>query len=390
MSKVNLILKIGLLLLIIPLLTGFVIAPNEVNLFAESPVVRAVLFYSPSCGHCQMVITEVLPPLIEKYSDQLLIIGIDVSEATGQSIYQLAIEHYEIPQERLGVPTLLVGEQYLVGSREIPEIFPILIEEGLQAGGVSWPGIPELISIINEQEIEQNTVEETEEVLSEVNNQSTIEPATTIEENSTVFQSIMDRFSRDITGNTISTVVLVGMIIAVAVSAYRFLGNNEILPKRWHHISIIVLTIIGLGVAFYLAFVEVSQTEAVCGPVGDCNTVQTSRFAQLFGIIPVGIMGVVGYFGILLLEIIRFFSPNWKIRAYSILFIWGIAIFGTLFSIYLTFLEPFVIGATCVWCVSSAIIMTAILVISTPSAKYVFEEMDEEETMLDPELMEYK
>jgi len=390
MSKVNLILKIGLLLLIIPLLTGFVIAPNEVNLFAESPVVRAVLFYSPSCGHCQMVITEVLPPLIEKYSDQLLIIGIDVSEATGQSIYQLAIEHYEIPQERLGVPTLLVGEQYLVGSREIPEIFPILIEEGLQAGGVSWPGIPELISIINEQEIEQNTVEETEEVLSEVNNQSTIEPATTIEENSTVFQSIMDRFSRDITGNTISTVVLVGMIIAVAVSAYRFLGNNEILPKRWHHISIIVLTIIGLGVAFYLAFVEVSQTEAVCGPVGDCNTVQTSRFAQLFGIIPVGIMGVVGYFGILLLEIIRFFSPNWKIRAYSILFIWGIAIFGTLFSIYLTFLEPFVIGATCMWCVSSAIIMTAILVISTPSAKYVFEEMDEEETMLDPELMEYK
>jgi len=26
--------------------------------------VRAVLFYSPSCGHCEYVITEVLPPLI--------------------------------------------------------------------------------------------------------------------------------------------------------------------------------------------------------------------------------------------------------------------------------------------------------------------------------------
>jgi uncharacterized membrane protein len=41
----------------------------------------------------------------------------------------------------------------------------------------------------------------------------------------------------------------------------------------------------------------------------------------------------------------------------------GIALFamtglGTLFSIYLTFLEPFVIGATCMWCLSSATIMT--------------------------------
>jgi len=39
----------------------------------------------------------------------------------------------------------------------------------------------------------------------------------------------------------------------------------------------------------------------------------------------------------------------------------GLAAGGTLFSIYLTFLEPFVIGATCAWCLTSAIIMTALL-----------------------------
>jgi len=33
---------------------------------------------------------------------------------------------------------------------------------------------------------------------------------------------------------------------------------------------------------------------------------------------------------------------------------------GVAFSIYLTFLEPFVIGATCIWCLSSAIIVTAL------------------------------
>jgi uncharacterized membrane protein len=39
------------------------------------------------------------------------------------------------------------------------------------------------------------------------------------------------------------------------------------------------------------------------------------------------------------------------------------ALGGAIFSIYLTFLEPFVIGATCLWCLSSAVIMTAILLI---------------------------
>ena len=41
---------------------------------------------------------------------------------------------------------------------------------------------------------------------------------------------------------------------------------------------------------------------------------------------------------------------------------------GVLFSIYLTFLEPFVIGATCAWCITSAIIMTLIFLASTGPA----------------------
>jgi len=43
------------------------------------PVVRAVLFYSPQCGHCHHVIEEVLPPLVQKYGAQLEMVGVDVS-----------------------------------------------------------------------------------------------------------------------------------------------------------------------------------------------------------------------------------------------------------------------------------------------------------------------
>jgi uncharacterized membrane protein len=46
--------------------------------------------------------------------------------------------------------------------------------------------------------------------------------------------------------------------------------------------------------------------------------------------------------------------------------------FGVLFSIYLTFLEPFVIGATCAWCLTSAIIMTAMLWLSLSPGKLAF------------------
>ena len=51
---------------------------------AQQPVVRAVLFYSPTCGHCHYVITEVLPPLGERYGDQLQLVGVDITSQNGQ------------------------------------------------------------------------------------------------------------------------------------------------------------------------------------------------------------------------------------------------------------------------------------------------------------------
>lgn len=47
----------------------------------------------------------------------------------------------------------------------------------------------------------------------------------------------------------------------------------------------------------------------------------------------------------------------------------GMTLFGTLFSIYLTFLEPFVIGATCAWCLSSAVIITIQMMLSIIQGK---------------------
>jgi uncharacterized membrane protein len=124
-----------------------------------------------------------------------------------------------------------------------------------------------------------------------------------------------------------------------------------------------ILAIVGIFVAGYLTFVEASGAEAVCGPVGDCNTVQQSKYAMLFGILPVGLLGLIGYLLIFGAWIIARLDLD-HLSDYATVAIFGMTAFGTLFSIYLTFLEPFVIGATCAWCLTSAIVTAALFWLS--------------------------
>jgi thiol-disulfide isomerase/thioredoxin len=115
---------------------------SSVQASSSQGVVHAVLFYSPNCGHCHLVITETLPPLFEQYGEQLFIVGLDVSQPDGQVLFRAALQHFNL--ESGGVPFLVVGDTYLVGSLDIPEKFPGLIEQYLAQGGVGWPAIPGL------------------------------------------------------------------------------------------------------------------------------------------------------------------------------------------------------------------------------------------------------
>lgn len=120
--------KTSILILIVAIFT--LIWPSTLAR-ANDPVVHAVLFYSPTCPHCHTVITQHLPPLQAKYGDKLQVLQIDVSQPDGQELYQTTIEKFKIPDDRIGVPTLMVGSTILVGSLEIPEQFSSIIEKGL-------------------------------------------------------------------------------------------------------------------------------------------------------------------------------------------------------------------------------------------------------------------
>ncbi|MCA9905738.1 MAG: vitamin K epoxide reductase [Anaerolineae bacterium] len=327
---------------------------------AQRGIIHVVLFYSPSCGHCHYVITEVLPPLQEEYGDQLQLVGVDVTQTGGQALYQAAVIRFNIPEDMRGVPALIIDDTVLVGSVDIPEQLPGLLEHYQTAGGVDWPDIPgfaDALAASDEAANEDGAAAETS---------ASIEPEELLAAETSVPDDLMSRIQRDPAGNALAIILLAGMLVALGSVVVRMWRREQLATQAelngWRAWAVALLCLVGLGVSIYLAYVETTNTTAVCGPIGDCNTVQQSPYAMLFGLIPIGVLGVVGNIAML----VAWAGTQWgqgQTRRMALTTLLALALFGTLFSIYLTFLEPFVIGATCAWCLTSAVSMTLILLL---------------------------
>jgi hypothetical protein len=130
---------------------------------ADGPLVQAVLYFSPTCGHCHKVISEDLPPLFAEHggmpvtsydqsippeevafylmsNGRLQILFVDTTIADGQAMFMADSVRLDIDQA--GVPRLDIEETYLVGSADIPDRFPGIVADGLAGEGVSWPPVP--------------------------------------------------------------------------------------------------------------------------------------------------------------------------------------------------------------------------------------------------------
>ena len=117
-----------------------------------------------------------------------------------------------------------------------------------------------------------------------------------------------------------------------------------------------VLALMGLAVAAYLTYVHYEDLKPICaGGGGGCEKVQSSSYAELAGI-PVAVLGLVGYGAILA----SLWLPGDVGRVAGAL----TALVGFGFSAYLTWLELFEIDAICQWCVASAVLMTALAIVT--------------------------
>jgi uncharacterized membrane protein len=120
-------------------------------------------------------------------------------------------------------------------------------------------------------------------------------------------------------------------------------------------IAILVLCLLGIADAGYLTYVHYAGLKVLCLASGSCETVQSSRWAKLDGI-PVAVLGLIGYIVIVLSLRVR--GELGRAAGF------GVAVIGFGFSMYLTYRELFTIKAICQWCVASAILMTALVIVT--------------------------
>lgn len=123
-------------------------------------------------------------------------------------------------------------------------------------------------------------------------------------------------------------------------------------------IIILIAGVIGLLDSLYLAYVKLANTAIYCTPgLGDCDVVNASQWSTLWSI-PLGVYGVLGFSIILLLAV--FGNKSKMLAPHADLMLFAVSLAGFLFSMYLTYLELFVLKAICQWCVLSAVMMTVI------------------------------
>ena len=126
--------------------------------------------------------------------------------------------------------------------------------------------------------------------------------------------------------------------------------------QRFYHVLVSV-AFVGLGLASYLTYLDYSHAEAIFCQIGSgCDIVRTSEYVTLLSV-PVALWGVLGYIAIIGVALTPLQERLRKTLLVAMTFI------GLIFSLYLTYLEVFVIKAICPYCVVSAGIMTTLFVL---------------------------
>lgn len=158
--------------------------------------------------------------------------------------------------------------------------------------------------------------------------------------------------------------VLVLLLLVILFGLAAMFSNRAfVISSKWLSILFPLIGVIGLGVAAYIAYVQLFQVQAICGPLENCNTVLQSRYAKLLGFVPNSVLGMLSYLAMFFLWLWHLRRKDWLAQQ-SPLLILAISLLGSLLSVYLTVLQVFVLKALCMWCLSSAVIIALLFLLS--------------------------
>lgn len=133
--------------------------------------------------------------------------------------------------------------------------------------------------------------------------------------------------------------------------------------KRSMVISLVIL-LVAIGVSGYLSYLKLpnSTAQPVClsGGAFDCGTVLSSVYSELAGI-PIAWLGLGT--NLLIVALILLKERVGLLREYGTLIIFGVVLFAFVYSVYLVYLQAFVIRAYCPWCLSHEALLTLLFIV---------------------------
>lgn len=124
----------------------------------------------------------------------------------------------------------------------------------------------------------------------------------------------------------------------------------------------ILLASVGLLDSVYLTWIKLANQEGICAGIGSCELVNSSEYATLAGL-PIALFGAGAY--LLILIFLLFETRNAFLAENGLLLVFGISLAGVLYSAYLTYVEIAVLHAICPFCVLSAVVLLALLGLSS-------------------------
>ena len=122
-----------------------------------------------------------------------------------------------------------------------------------------------------------------------------------------------------------------------------------------------VVAVAGLADAVYLTVHHLTAEPVPCNVFSGCETVLTSQYAEIAGI-PLAAFGAIAYFTAFSLAVLAAFGDRrmWTLFGIQVVLM-------SIFTAWLLYLQAFVIGAFCQFCLISAVTtfsMLAIYVVS--------------------------
>jgi uncharacterized membrane protein len=122
------------------------------------------------------------------------------------------------------------------------------------------------------------------------------------------------------------------------------------------------LALAGIFISIYLTLYKLGVIGELSCTIGSCETVNTSRWSVFLGL-PVAAWGLLFYLDVFVIAVVGT-MPRFENQPIISIVLLAEAAIGVLFSVWLTYLELAVIHAICIWCVTSAVIVLLILLVS--------------------------